>query len=190
MTAAAEGAEYVDRSYATVSRLGVGCELEQLRGVEDVRRVCRTGGVMGVRGYVNWTSGWAEAEESVRFLRRVVEETGRVRFETAVVERLLEEDGRVVGVVLRGGEERRAELTVLATGAWTPGLVDLGGRSVATGQAIGYFQLTPEEWETVKDMPIVFNLSTGTVYTTLRPFVSLLSMIRQESSPSPNTAAY
>ncbi|KAF8533277.1 FAD dependent oxidoreductase [Trichophaea hybrida] len=162
MTAAAEGAEYVDRSFATVSTLGVGCELELLHGEEDVRRVCRTGGVLGVRGYVNWTSGWAEAEESMKFLRRVVEGTGKVRFETAEVERVVEEDGRVVGVVLKGGGERRAELTVLATGAWTPGLVDLAGRSVATGQTLGYLLLSPEEWEaTVKDMLVVFNLSTG-----------------------------
>ena len=75
---------------------------------------------------------------------------------------VVEEGGRVVGVRLKDGREMRAELVVLATGAWTPGLVDLGGRSVATGQALGYFPLSKEEYESIKDAPVVFNLSTGT----------------------------
>ncbi|KAI5858505.1 fructosyl amino acid oxidasesarcosine oxidase [Tricharina praecox] len=166
LTAEEGGMAYVDASYATVAKLlpelGVKCELELLETREDVGRVCRTGGgALGVRGYANWTSGWADAEGAVRFLRAAVEKTGRVTFGTGEVVGLVEEGGKVVGVRLKGGVEFRAELTVLATGAWTPGLVDLSGRSVATGQVLGYLPLSTEEWESVKEMPVVFNLSTG-----------------------------
>jgi sarcosine oxidase/L-pipecolate oxidase len=159
LVAEAGGNAYVDKSYATVSAEG-GCEVELLRGVEDVKRVCNTaGGSWGESGYVNWSSGWADAEGAMRFLRSRVEATGRVGFETGEVMALLEDEGVVRGVRLRDGREIKAELTVLATGAWTPGLVDLGGRAVATGQVLGYLRLPDDE--TLKDMPVVFNLSTG-----------------------------
>jgi sarcosine oxidase/L-pipecolate oxidase len=50
---------------------------------------------------------------------------------------------------------------VLATGAWTPGLVNLEGRTVATGQTLAYLKLTEEEYQEIKDIPVVFNLSNG-----------------------------
>jgi len=166
LTAEAEGMAYVDASFATVSalqsELGAGCALELLTTREDVARVCRTGGgALGVRGYANWSSGWADAEGAVRFLRAAVEKTRKVVFATGEAARLVEEDGRVVGVRLTDGTQVGAELTVLAAGAWTPRLVDLGGRSVATGQVLGYLPLSAEEWESVSEMPVVFNLSTG-----------------------------
>jgi sarcosine oxidase/L-pipecolate oxidase len=158
LVAESGGNAYVDKSYATVVVEGE-CAVELLSGVEDVRRVCKTGGCWGHGGYVNWSSGWADAEAAMRFLRRRVEATGNVGFETGEVVALLEDAGVVRGVRLRDGREIGAELTVLATGAWTPGLVDLAGRSVATGQVLGYLRLPDDE--TLKDMPVVFNLSTG-----------------------------
>ncbi|KAI5800882.1 FAD dependent oxidoreductase [Pyronema domesticum] len=172
LTAEEGSGEYVEKSFSTVGRVlkevGARCELELLKDQAGIERVCKgrtqkANGVhaFGQRGYVNWTSGWANAEEAVRFVRKRVEGTGRVGFEEAVVVGLVEERGKVVGVKLGDGGERQADLVVLATGAWTPGLVDLEGRTVATGQTLAYLKLTEEEYQEIRDMPVVFNLSNG-----------------------------
>ncbi|KAI5815771.1 fructosyl amino acid oxidasesarcosine oxidase [Pyronema omphalodes] len=166
LTAEAGSGEYVEKSFSTVGRVlkevGARCELELLKDETGIMRACKgitqkARGIQpfGQRGYVNWTSGWANAEDAVRFVRKRVEETGRVRFEEAAVVGLIEEGGKVVGVKLKDGGERRADLVVLATGAWTPGLVNLEGRTVATGQALAYLKLTEEEYQEIKDMPVV-----------------------------------
>jgi sarcosine oxidase/L-pipecolate oxidase len=62
---------------------------------------------------------------------------------------------------VKGGGVRRAELVIVATGAWTGGLVDLRGRATATGQALVYLDLTAEEQEELGKMPVLLNVSTG-----------------------------
>ncbi|KAI5811621.1 FAD dependent oxidoreductase [Peziza echinospora] len=135
------------------------------------------GSGLGDTGYLNTRSGWADAEASMRFVRRRVEEVGRGVVEFVVGEVVgLEEvsdtnvdvgkntkgkETKVNGVLLRDGSRLTADLTVLAMGAWTPGLLDLRGRAVSTGQVIGYVSVTAEEEARYKDMPVILNLSTG-----------------------------
>lgn len=157
------GANYVQGAYAAVAADG-GCE--RLHGPADVRRVLGTGGSFGTGGgYVNRRSGWADAEAAMRFLRAATEASGRVAFVTATVAGLLADGpggSAVVGVRLADGAELRAALTVVAAGAWSPALVpELCDRSVATGQAMAYLRLPPDEWAAVARMPVVFDQSTG-----------------------------
>ena len=90
-----------------------------------------------------------------------------MRFVRGKVERLVfkgcEGSGRrrVVGARLDGGEEVRAELTIVATGAWIGGLVDLRGRVEATGQVMAYVGISGEEKLRLESMPVLLNLSTG-----------------------------
>lgn len=97
------------------------------------------------KGYVNWTSGWAHAEDGVKFMRQKVEALGRVEFKTAEVKRLLFQDAIVEGVELADGSSLTAELTILATGAWTPKLIDLRGIASATGQVLTYIDISEAE---------------------------------------------
>lgn len=94
---------------------------------------------------MNWGSGWADAGGAMEGCFRVVGERagrrnrerggrGRVGFKRGKATRLVFGDGggggksrRVPGAVLEGGEEVRAELTVVAAGAWS------GGRAEARG---------------------------------------------------------
>jgi sarcosine oxidase/L-pipecolate oxidase len=165
-------AGYVRKAYDTVVRIGWD-SVRLLPTREEVEDICSgggrsgTGGNYGERGYVNYSSGWADAQESLSFVRRVLERTGRVSFRVAEVARLLESSSSshdcvvVGGAVLKSGEVIRADLTVLATGAWTPGLLDMSGRAVATGQALAYLRLSEEEWEAVRNMPVVLNITRG-----------------------------
>ncbi|CAK4030544.1 related to fructosyl amino acid oxidasesarcosine oxidase [Lecanosticta acicola] len=104
-----------------------------------------TGGLVGTRGYVNWTSGWAHAENGIRFMRKKIEATGRVAFRTAEVKRLLFNASAVQGVETVSGEEITADLTVLAAGPWSGKLIDLRGIASATGQVLTYIDITEAE---------------------------------------------
>lgn len=97
------------------------------------------------KGYVNWTSGWAHAEDGVKFMRKKVEALNRVEFKTAEVKRLKFKESVVEGVVLADGSSLTADLTILATGAWTPKLIDLRGIASATGQVLAYIDISEEE---------------------------------------------
>lgn len=158
----AEGSDYVAKSMTNVKR-AFGEKVQRLEDREAIRAACKTGGVTGESGYVNHASGWAHAEEGMRFLRQKVEARPNVAFQTGEVEELVygEEGARVVGARLKGGGVLEAELTILATGSWTPGLVDLEGRAVATGQVMAYVSLTEEEESRYKSMPIILNFSSG-----------------------------
>jgi sarcosine oxidase/L-pipecolate oxidase len=100
----------------------------------------------------------------MRWLRARVEATGCVDFVTAEVSSLLysaSTPAKVSGVQLTSGAVMEAELVIVATGAWTPKLVDLRGRAQATGQVLMYMDLSAEEQETLGRMPVLLNMSSG-----------------------------
>lgn len=97
----------------------------------------------------------------MRWLRREVEATGRVGFVHAEVSALLKEGNEVQGAILTSGKTIRADLTILASGAWTGNLIDSKGHLTATGQVLAYLDLTPSEQERLKSMPTILNMSTG-----------------------------
>jgi len=79
--------------------------VRDLGGRAEIEKCVGTGGGSGDVGYVNWRSGWADAEGGMRWLRRQVEGTGRVEFECEEVLQLVREGKRVVGVKTKGGKE-------------------------------------------------------------------------------------
>lgn len=123
------------------------------------------GGTAG--GYLNRGSGWADAEAGVRFARQMLAERKNVTIRPdAEVERLLFDDAaennKVTGVVLKNNNTSlKADLVVLATGAWTPQLVDLGGIAEATGQVLAYIQISDEEQAELAHMPTILSFATG-----------------------------
>ncbi|KAH8820872.1 FAD dependent oxidoreductase [Xylogone sp. PMI_703] len=154
-------------------RRAVGGKIEVLEGAEEVRRV--TGGALGGDwGYVNWGSGWADAEGGVRYaMEKLDKERVEVRI-GAEVESLVygnESEGKgkdmgamaaaVTGVKLAGGQQLPADLVVLATGAWTGKLVDLRGRAVATGQVLTYMDITEQEQDILSRRPVVMSHTSG-----------------------------
>lgn len=61
----------------------------------------------------------------------------------------------VVGVQTRTGEDIFGDLIVLCMGSWTPALLpELGSELLPTGQVLGTIQLTKEEYERYKDVPV------------------------------------
>ena len=98
----------------------------------------------GASGYFNANGGWAE---SGRVLARLIDEArakGVRVLERARVEALIEEGGRVRGVVTASGERYPADVVVVALGAWTPSLLPwLSDRLWAVAQPV--FHLEPAD---------------------------------------------
>ncbi|KAL2431392.1 Amino acid oxidase imqH [Exophiala dermatitidis] len=176
-----EGGRYVKESLATVRELAAEDEkdnqgrrrwyvdvdkIKELRNPDEIRAATGYDQVSGDYGYANFNSGWADAEKCVAYaLRRLRQEGGdRVTLRSgAHVARLLVEPSteKCTGVELVGGEQIHADLTILAAGAWSPTLIDLQGRCLATGQAIAYVNITDEEVKAMQDRPTIMNLSRG-----------------------------
>jgi sarcosine oxidase / L-pipecolate oxidase len=135
--------------------------IRELKSRKEIEEAVGTGGGSGDWGYINTRSGWADAEEGMKWLRRQVESTNRITFKTGEAISLLRAGTKITGVRLKDNKTLTADLVILATGAWTGKLVDLRGRATATGQVLCYLDITEEEQERFGKMPVLLNLSTG-----------------------------
>ena len=150
--------------------------IEELADRASIHRITGYAGALGNSGYVNWGSGWADAEACMEFalakIRRE-DKDGRVKIECGRrVEKLIVEHpattyadsnpkATCTGVSLDDGTTLRCSFLVLATGAWTPMLVDLHGRALATGQILAYLPLSETEYHILKTRPVFMNLTRG-----------------------------
>lgn len=175
------GLDYVRSSYANVQALHPGSsKIIALPSPTAIRDAYGTGGSSGSWGYINRLSGWANAEASMAWLYRRAVATNRITFLNGTVTSLLRsstDSTHITGVQLSDGATTlRADLTVLATGAWTPSLINLSGRAVATGQVVAYLPLTPAEQARLANVPTLLNLSTG--YFIITPSANTLKIAR------------
>ncbi|KAI8937045.1 hypothetical protein NX059_006264 [Plenodomus lindquistii] len=158
--------KYVSESLANVRAIGTD-NTEVLNSAADIRRACGLEGTdewgSGSTGYVNWSSGWADAEGAMIWLREKVEKLNRVIFVTSGVKKLLidHKTNTVSGVRLHDGSELKASLTILAAGAWTASLIDLRDICKATGQAVCYMPISSTEQAALANNPTILNLSHG-----------------------------
>ncbi|ORY14352.1 sarcosine oxidase [Clohesyomyces aquaticus] len=162
ITASGPEQKYVSASLANVKALGTD-KVKILNNTEHIKRVCGIANASGSTGYVNWSSGWADAEGAMRWLRHEVESFSRVQFIIRTVKSLLIDHTKstVSGALLHDGSTLIADLTILAAGAWTPSLLDLRGICKATGQVLYYLPLSPSEEAQLAKRPTLLNLSTG-----------------------------
>lgn len=164
IVAGAGGHPYLRRANEQV--LSLGGQIGVFDGAPQIRDACCEfeGGMLGsCQGYLNPRGGWADSAEAVRHLASQCAAMG-VSFVTGArgtVESLVVDGVRVVGVNVREGAPLLAEQVVLATGAWTARLADLSPCAVSTAQPVGFIQLTAEEADRLRGMPIAINLESG-----------------------------
>ncbi|KAJ4305504.1 hypothetical protein N0V90_001035 [Kalmusia sp. IMI 367209] len=136
VTASGPEQRYVPDSLANVQSIGID-KVEVLKSAQEIGRVCglENSDVLacGTTGYVNWSSGWADAEGAMVWLRKEVENFNRVNFVVGSVKKLLFdfEKNTVSGALLSDSSELRADLTILAAGAWSASLIDLREAAIA-----------------------------------------------------------
>ena len=126
---------------------------EDARGIGDV-------------GYLNARSGWADAGAGMELLLKKVVELSkgrRVKFVRAAATRFYQNKAtkQVRGVQTSAKEILPVDLTIVATGAWTPTLIETAGVASARGQCVAYVDITADEAERLKDIPVHLNLSSG-----------------------------
>ncbi|KAK6534507.1 hypothetical protein TWF281_005824 [Arthrobotrys megalospora] len=161
---------------AQADALGVGESVRCLDDKDAIREAMKTGGVTGSKGYINPFSGWADAQAAMVWVREQCKKRQNIKLVEGEVEMLwvkklseTEEGGegqvvgtrKVEGVVMKNGDMLSADITVLAAGAWSPGLLDLAGRAVATGQVMAYVDVSEEEERELRDIPVTLDLSNG-----------------------------
>jgi sarcosine oxidase/L-pipecolate oxidase len=122
---------------------------------------------IALRGYINNNGGWADSAASMAWLRQQVLNRNRIIKVVGEVDSLIEStEGThrtVHGVKLRGGQEIRADLTVVAAGAQTSKLVGMEGLCNAYSEVVAYIKLTDEECAEMqrRDMPVLVNVDLG-----------------------------
>ncbi|KAJ5648285.1 hypothetical protein N7490_004657 [Penicillium lividum] len=163
----ASAKKYAEKSYANVRAIE-GDNVVYLPTKKDVLGVVPPyGETLDVAGgYVNWGSGWSDAGASVRFIKGELDKEKKVVFKHGDVKRVLFDSAsgskeRATGVELVDGETINADLVILATGAWTPRLVDLRAKAVATGQTIAYIKISDDEQRELENLPTILNFATG-----------------------------
>lgn len=138
--------------------------IEALKDEEAIKNASGYTFASGSMGYLNRNSGWSDARKTVDYVLKRLRKEGKDRVDIrsgAKVHKVLVEAGTCMGVQLQDGDEVRAELTVLAAGAWTPSLVYLNGRCLATGQVLAYIDISDEEEKAFDGRPTVINMSRG-----------------------------
>ncbi len=94
-------------------------------------------------GYYNARGGWAESGNVVAQLITIARREGVQFYENTGLKSLIEEQGKVTGLVTTTGQQFRADHTIVALGAWTPSFVpELQDCLKVTGQPV--FHLLPE----------------------------------------------
>jgi sarcosine oxidase / L-pipecolate oxidase len=170
---------YVQNSLENVRKLAKsgldGLDIKSIQELPDkdaIRKATGHSGVSGDTGYANWGAGWADAEAVMRYVIECLlrESKGRVQLRSgSKTRRLLYEPthngssgrSRCTGALLEDGSRVIADLVILAAGAWTPTLIDLKGRAIATGQTLAYLELNDEEERRLASRPTIFNMSIG-----------------------------
>ncbi|KAK4949836.1 hypothetical protein LTR10_011678 [Elasticomyces elasticus] len=172
LTADAHRDEYLKSSLESVRSLAQECnqswldpaKVYALTSRDEIRKASGYQDVSGDHGYANFNSGWANAEACVAYaLKRLRKEGGdRVTIRSGTkVARLLFSSDQCTGAELADEEQIKADLTILAAGAWSPSLIDLQGRCLATGQTLAFIDITDEEQASMRDRPTVMNMSNG-----------------------------
>lgn len=155
--------EYVRRSLINVRALVGQGEVEEANSKEEIDRLIDGHGIsVGTWGYLNKGSGWVDAEATVKWAMSQIDQK-RVEVRKDSVQKLLlsTERDSVTGALMNDGTEIKADLTILATGAWSPSLIDLRGRAKATGQILGYISISAEEQVKLQNLPSILNMSAG-----------------------------
>lgn len=118
----------------------------------------------------HFSLGWCNSSEAIKHCYNKCVENG-VKFVTGDMKGSFEqvcceEDGKVVGIRTKDNLFHACDLLIMATGAWTPGLVDVGSRVIATAQTVVQFKLPDHLRDAYGNQPGVWcaDLSTTGYY--------------------------
>ncbi|WRT67614.1 uncharacterized protein IL334_004586 [Kwoniella shivajii] len=147
---------------------GRGDKVEWLETKEDI---LKRGPHMKDADIEGWTglwakdAGWLAARDALTAVGAELRKIGvKSAFGTSGTFKslILHDDGKtVLGVKTIDGTEWTADLVILATGAWSPTLIDLEDQCVSKCWQFGHIQLTPEETKALQGTPSMYTGELG-----------------------------
>lgn len=170
---------YLEESKTNIEKLGMA--VHSFEGNEARRRYpALHGDLSKTRGYSNPACGWADAEGSIRYLARKCAQAGVsfVSGSRGTVTGLLFDGRKAVGVQTKARIPVLGDYVIVATGAWTPHLMNMSHVSVSDAQPVGFMQLTVEEAKEMENCPVMIDLSTGWFAFPPTPGTNILKMAR------------
>lgn len=180
MLADKPGNRYIEKSLEISQALGASLDVYDEAHEVTQKYPSIPSDLRGLKAYHNPQGGWADAEASIRFLATQCSTAG-VSILTGprgTVVSLRRSGSRVVGVNTKEGDGLSAARVILAAGAWSNRLVDIRHATAASGQPVGFIQLTGADAERLKGMPVLINLSTGVFCFPPTPVTNILKIAR------------
>ncbi|OAL53101.1 sarcosine oxidase [Pyrenochaeta sp. DS3sAY3a] len=121
-------------------------------------------------GWTNlWSpqAGWVPSGQALLRMATAAQASGvnYVTGDAGWVKKLIYDDsGKCVGALGNNGQAHLADIVVLCTGANTAALIDAKDEIVARSHCVGVIQLTPDEVQQYKDLPIVDDFEQGILF--------------------------
>ncbi|KAF5005370.1 hypothetical protein FDECE_8182 [Fusarium decemcellulare] len=176
------GNPYLTKTKSVSGTLGDGAETESYADATKLynRYPDFPSKLNDMSAFVNTKGGWADAESSIRQLSQECSRAG-VNFITGnrgIVTSLRHSGKRVTGVNVAQGPPISAAQVILSTGAWTNRLLPLSHATTASGQPVGFIQLSQEEADLLRDIPVIIDLVTGVFVFPPTPDTNILKLAR------------
>lgn len=154
---------YIEQSKANVEQHGGSVQISAGERAVQERFPGINGDLTNAREYFNYSCGWADAEGCIKYLAQqcASAEVSFVSGAYGKVTSLLVDADVFTGVKTPSGDVLHGDYFILATGAWSLHLIDIGGVSVSNAQPVAFLQLTPSEAEMLSKNPVIIDLSTG-----------------------------
>ncbi|KAJ0123914.1 hypothetical protein J7T55_012386 [Diaporthe amygdali] len=184
MLAEGRGLSYLEKCLKISESVGV--VLDDFSDANDVRQLYPAvqARLDGLRAVHNPNGGWADAEAAIRRLAGRCSDAG-VSFVNgprgtvvSLIYNSKECKQQVVGVKVASGDDIIADQVILCTGAWTNRLLSLDHATSASGQPLGFIDLTEEEAARLKGLPVMINYSTGIFCFPPSPGTNILKVAR------------
>ncbi|CAI7624668.1 unnamed protein product [Penicillium glandicola] len=160
-------AAFIEGSVQSAKALGI--EPPRLMSTEEIHQQwpVMNGEFQGWKSYWSPNAAWVNAREGIVRMAREAMAAG-VKYISGssghAKQLLYDENQTCIGVRCADGTAYFGSQIVLAAGAAAGSLLDLKGQIVAYGHTVGHIQLTPEEVEKYKSMPILDHLEGGILF--------------------------
>lgn len=165
-----EGIEGLRKQYKKLLDAGVGLEKthEWLNNEDEILAkmpLLKRENIKGWKAIYSHDGGWLAAAKAINAIGEELKKSG-VNFgfggAGSFKKPLFAADGTTcIGVETADGTQYLGDKVVLAAGAWSSTLVDLEDQCCSKAWVYAHIQLTPEEAEKYKGVPVVYNGEVG-----------------------------
>lgn len=116
-------------------------------------------------GYINRSSGWADAQKAITVLRNECIEGGVTficgREGTVASFKQDKTTNKIVAAQTESGREIQGDYFVLAAGAWSTMLAPMHNSTISTAQVLAFINLTDAEMNAYKGLPLYIDYDSG-----------------------------